>query len=976
MDNLSGLSWSASPVSNANKPHPPPKPNTLSSNVFANLPIRPSTTSPGPSKFNRTAPQPPPSTAGGGDSFANLVSFGRNKQSTGNLSLQEQQRRLQEQKANEEKERRKKIDALFGGGGSGDAATGFWNSLESGKGAGDSTTAASRAPPVDDDDDDLLAAFNASVPVDNSSHYPPPAPSPVSGSYTPTPRSGTPSSHMQDLISDSGFLGPKSYTPAPRNGTPGSHLQDLMGDSAPNYTQSGSLDPFDIGSLPSRTTPTNNVADDDDILGDLAKPVSELPPRPKPTPPTKPQELEDMPSMNSKTISDPRDPVIAEIMDMGFTAAQAKRALHETDSLDVRTAVGWLLEDAHKRSRPASSQPMPRTGSSQGQRGRRPDEGAPRRRREEGRDEDSTPAWVRDRSREPDGEKDLGALAHEIGGTLFKSANSLWNTGKKKVEKAIAEFQTEGPGSDSGDPNMPKWMRDQQIEASVPTRGRERGNRFHEDDIRPIQRTPQAPEPKLTEEAMMLEAGSGPPPRRKQEMDSSSRSSSATPSGLGLSEKELIQRQRQYNLEQAIRDKERELRERERPKPVSSSIPNSIERNRKITREAVEEDSAGQYVSRNRRRPPPPSATSNTKPATPEPPRGDLLFGGGSTTREQSRNPFQQRNPAPVSAPRRQNPNPTPPPEPRHVIPQRPNIHLSSSAQQISTSARIKGSEAFKRGDYTLALTHYTASLSPLPESHILRIVVLSNRALCNLKLGDPKSALSDCEEILSIIGPGRGDGEIITLDGGNKDMKEYWGKTITRKAEGLEQLEKWVDASATWTLAVESGVGGAVATAGRRRCESALRPKPAISSSSSPRPNPARRPPPPKVVRPHVDAQAVKALRQANAAADRVEDEKLALHDSVETRIGTWKAGKEGNLRALLGSLDTVLWDGAGWKKVGMGDLLMPGKCKVVYMKGISKVHPDKISQDATTEQKMISAAVFSLLNEAWDKFKAENRL
>lgn len=859
------------------------------------------------------------------------------------MSLQEQQRRLQEQKANEEKERRKKIDALFGGGGSGDAATGFWNSLESGKGTGDSTTAASRAPPVDDDDDDLLAAFNASVPVDNSSHYPPPAPSPVSGSYTPTPRSGSPSSHLQDLISDSGFLGPKSYTPAPRNGTPGSHLQDLMDDSAPNYTQSGPLDPFDIGSLPSRTTPTNNVADDDDILGDLAKPVSELPPRPKPIPPTKPQELEDMPSMNSKQISDPRDPVIAEIMDMGFTAAQAKRAFHETDSLDVRTAVGWLLEDAHKRSRPASSQPMPRTGSSQGQRGRRPDEGAPRRRREEGGDGDSTPAWVRDRSREPDGEKDLGALAHEIGGTLFKSANSLWNTGKKKVEKAIAEFQTEGPGSDSGDPNMPKWMRDQQMEASVPTRGRERGNRFHEDDIRPVQRTPQAPEPKLTEEAMMLEAGSGPPPRRKQEMDTSSRSSSATPSGLGLSEKEMIQRQRQYNLEQAIRDKERELRERERPKPVSSSIPNSIERNRKITREAVEEDSAGQYVSRNRRRPPPPSATSNTKLATPEPPRGDLLFGSGSTTREQSRNPFQQRNPAPVSAPRRQNPNPTPPPETRHVIPQRPNIHLSSSAQQISTSARIKGSEAFKRGDYTLALTHYTASLSPLPESHILRIVVLSNRALCNLKLGDPKSSLSDCEEILSIIGPGRGDGEIITLDGGNKDMKEYWGKTITRKAEGLEQLEKWIDASATWTLAVESGVGGAVATAGRRRCESALRPKPAISSSSSPRPNPARRPPPP-VVRPHVDAQAVKALRQANAAADRVEDEKLALHDSVETRIGTWKAGKEGNLRALLGSLDTVLWDGAGWKKVGMGDLLMPGKCKVVYMKGISKVHPDKV--------------------------------
>lgn len=42
-----------------------------------------------------------------------------------------------------------------------------------------------------------------------------------------------------------------------------------------------------------------------------------------------------------------------------------------------------------------------------------------------------------------------------------------------------------------------------------------------------------------------------------------------------------------------------------------------------------------------------------------------------------------------------------------------------------------------------------------------------------------------------------------------------------------------------------------------------------------------------------------------------------------------------------------------------------------------ISKVnHPQQIPQSATTEQKMISAAVFATLNEAWDKFKADNNL
>lgn len=858
------------------------------------------------------------------------MSFGRSKQASENLSLQEQQRRLQEQRAKEEEERRKKIDAVFGGG---DASAGFWDSLETGKG-GSRATSQPPPPPLDNDDEDILAAFSASVPVDNSSHYPPP--SQVSNSSYSTPRSGTPRNGM-----------------APSSG---SHLQDLMGSTSSSYKSTEPIDPFDIENLPSRDTPTptttnnnNNTVDDDfDILGDLAKPVSELPPRPDPTPPPKPQIVEPPRS------ADPRDPVIAEIMDMGFTAAQARKALVETDSLDVNRAVGWLLEEAHRKSQPASSQPISRSVSEQSQRGRRNDEGG--RRREEGREDSSVPAWARDRSRESGGEKDIGALAQEIGGTLFKSANSLWNTGRKKVEKAIAEFQTEGSGGEGGDPNMPKWMRDQQLEANtIPSRARETGdrpsrNRFDDEDMRPAPRAAQraqkaAPEPALTEEAMMLEAGSGPPPRRKQERERERESSSPFPrSPSAMSEKEMVQRQRQLAFEQAIRDKERELRERER-RQQSSSIPNSSERNKKLMREAVEEDSSVQYVSRNRRRPPPPNVPSNSKPAAPGPPQGDLLFGGGSV-REQSRNPFhpqqqqqQQQQPQQPATRRSPAPTPTPPPAPRRTIPPRAAVPLSSAAANTSTASRKEGTEAFKRGDYTLALTHYTSALSPIPDAHPLRIIILSNRALCNLKLGDPRSALSDCESALTIIGPARGEGETIAIDGANKDMKDFWAKTITRKAEGLEQLEKWADAAAIWTIAVEAGVGGAVAAAGRRRCEAALKPK----APPKPKPKaPVRRPA--AAAKTMGDATAVRALRQANAAADRVEDEKLALHDSVEARIGAWKAGKEGNLRALLGSLDVVLWEGAGWKKVGMGELLMPNKCKVAYMKGIAKVHPDKV--------------------------------
>lgn len=34
------------------------------------------------------------------------------------------------------------------------------------------------------------------------------------------------------------------------------------------------------------------------------------------------------------------------------------------------------------------------------------------------------------------------------------------------------------------------------------------------------------------------------------------------------------------------------------------------------------------------------------------------------------------------------------------------------------------------------------------------------------------------------------------------------------------------------------------------------------------------------------------------------------------------------------------------------------------------------QIPTNATTEQRMIAGAVFGVLNEAWDKFKAENNL
>lgn len=241
-----------------------------------------------------------------------------------------------------------------------------------------------------------------------------------------------------------------------------------------------------------------------------------------------------------------------------------------------------------------------------------------------------------------------------------------------------------------------------------------------------------------------------------------------------------------------------------------------------------------------------------------------------------------------------------------------------------------------------------------LPDKHPITIIIRSNRAMTASKVGDPKSAISDADAILEFVGPSKGEGEQIDPGNGerSKPMKEIFGKALMRKAEGQEQLERWADAAKTWKLAVETGHGGGVSIQGRNRCEKA-----AGISKPAPKPStPARKPTTPAPKKPSAlddltgsapstgNFESVSRLREANQAAERADDEKFALSESVDARLAAWKGGKQDNLRALLGSLDTVLWPEAGWKKVNMSELIMPNKVKINYMKGIGKVHPDKV--------------------------------
>ncbi|CAO2647252.1 Nn.00g081740.m01.CDS01 [Neocucurbitaria sp. VM-36] len=958
MDDLNGLDWSQPAKKTTNTPaaFPPfrQSPTPQLSGRSTPLSTLSAQQSGAGASFSSNQPFKVPSKPAtpANDSFAGLVSRNTSKAPTNTLSLQERQKQIQEEKIRQEAERRKQYDATFGG-----ADSKHWDTLGSGKstpepasfGAARLTTNASgsqglsrtinkpfsgldtssKRPVVSSPaEDDLLAAFNSAAPVDNSSHFP--IPSNGSGRSTPAYSANV----------------SRGHTPLPQQSSNSNALMDDDDDmfGLKQMTQN-----------PAPAPPPLANDGEDDILGLLGKPVSEFERKQEPSPVIIKEERSEARHRPSPGPQNAHDKAVAELVDMGFPTDRSAIALATTESgLDVQAAVGWLLNQAHAEAKQKTQErSQDRSRQSPDEVGERPRRGDSRHNARETsrearagssrstyrRDEEPRSQSSQRRQESQPQEKDVTQMASEIGNTLFKSANSLWKTGRKQVQKAMADFQQDG------DPSVPKWMRDAQAADSAPRSSR-------------TQRQQQA----ATDEAMMLEAGGRPTKPSRQS--------------------EMVQQVEPLPVRQR---REQEGGRNGFPDRMSSQSPSQRQQSSsldkrpasKLTRQDVEERSAQAYVSPARR-----------KKTTPQP-EVDLFSAEHTPSTQSSRQPTPAQSNNPFlqvsSTPKSRSPAATTPP-PRPKAPPRQIPPISSSALNSSASDRQRGSEAFKRGDYSAAHIAYSSALSPLPKSHPVTIVVLCNRAVTNIKVGDPKAAIADADAALAIIGVSRGEGEKIATGGieGEKDMKEFYGKALMRKAEALENMEKWADAHIVWKEAVQNGVGGAISIQGRNRCEKA-----ASGGNSSAAPAVAKRPPParkPVTPKPSAlsdlgsgiakDSEAVKRMKAANAAAERADDEKFALTDQVDAKLIAWKGTKSDNLRALLGSLDKVLWEEAGWKKVNMGDLVMPNKVKIVYMKAIAKVHPDKISQSATTEQKMISAAVFATLNEAWDKFKADNNL
>ncbi|XP_022939900.1 auxilin-related protein 1-like [Cucurbita moschata] len=120
--------------------------------------------------------------------------------------------------------------------------------------------------------------------------------------------------------------------------------------------------------------------------------------------------------------------------------------------------------------------------------------------------------------------------------------------------------------------------------------------------------------------------------------------------------------------------------------------------------------------------------------------------------------------------------------------------------------------------------------------------------------------------------------------------------------------------------------------------------------------------------------ARAVADLNQRDFQTQHEQEEKRRFAESLDVDIKRWAAGKEGNIRALLSSMQYVLWSGCGWEPVSLTDMITSTSVKKVYRKAVLCIHPDKVQQKgASIEQKYTAEKVFDILKEAWNKFSKE---
>ncbi len=122
--------------------------------------------------------------------------------------------------------------------------------------------------------------------------------------------------------------------------------------------------------------------------------------------------------------------------------------------------------------------------------------------------------------------------------------------------------------------------------------------------------------------------------------------------------------------------------------------------------------------------------------------------------------------------------------------------------------------------------------------------------------------------------------------------------------------------------------------------------------------------------------AEKLAAVRERENAKAAEQEKKDDSRSGAERKVLQWtgNGARRGNLRALLASLDTVLYPGNTWKAVSMDVLKVPAKVKLNYRKAILQVHPDKIGpKNLPPDQQVLAELIFDELQNGYEVFVAE---
>uniref|UniRef100_A0A5K3F440 Cyclin-G-associated kinase n=2 Tax=Mesocestoides corti TaxID=53468 RepID=A0A5K3F440_MESCO len=103
------------------------------------------------------------------------------------------------------------------------------------------------------------------------------------------------------------------------------------------------------------------------------------------------------------------------------------------------------------------------------------------------------------------------------------------------------------------------------------------------------------------------------------------------------------------------------------------------------------------------------------------------------------------------------------------------------------------------------------------------------------------------------------------------------------------------------------------------------------------------------------------------------IRHQKLAETEDPEAmKIIQWLDGKERNVRALLCTLNSVLWEGVRWEQISMADVMTVKQVKQQYRKAARAVHPDKWMN---TQYVNMAKLILVELNDAMAEFERQEQ-